>query len=208
MQKYVIFDIDGTLNQTELYAVEAYQKALLKRGLEASREKIIACIGLSPVEIAKRLLGNTSEAEFHLWKEEIEELELNLMEKYARPFDGIEETLQALKTEGYELAVCSNAFPQHIENVLKVLKIWNYFKTFGSLEMGQNKTEVLKKLLKKLKPLKSCMVGDRKFDFQAARANDIPFIGCAYGYAPDEIQAADIVVKKPSEILEAVTSLI
>lgn len=55
MQKYVIFDIDGTLNQTELYAVEAYQKALLKRGLEASREKIIACIGLSPVEIAKRL---------------------------------------------------------------------------------------------------------------------------------------------------------
>ena len=29
MKKYVIFDIDGTLNQTALYAIEAYQKALL-----------------------------------------------------------------------------------------------------------------------------------------------------------------------------------
>lgn len=30
MKKYVIFDIDGTLNQTALYAIEAYQKALKK----------------------------------------------------------------------------------------------------------------------------------------------------------------------------------
>ena len=52
------------------------------------------------------------------------------------------------------------------------------------------------------------MVGDRKFDIQAARANGIPFIGCAYGYAPQEIREADLVVKEPAEILPAVETLI
>lgn len=47
MSRYVIFDIDGTLNQTALYALEAYKKALKKRGREASDCEILSCIGLS-----------------------------------------------------------------------------------------------------------------------------------------------------------------
>lgn len=41
MNKYVIFDIDGTLNQTALYALEAYKKALKKRGREVKDSEII-----------------------------------------------------------------------------------------------------------------------------------------------------------------------
>ena len=52
------------------------------------------------------------------------------------------------------------------------------------------------------------MVGDRIFDIQAARANGIPFIGCEYGYAPEEIQDADVVVREAAEIYGAVETLI
>lgn len=57
MKQYIIFDIDGTLNRTDLYAVEAYEKALEKRDLKVERKEIIACIGLSPAAIIEKLFG-------------------------------------------------------------------------------------------------------------------------------------------------------
>lgn len=73
--------------------------------------------------------------------------------------------------------------------------------------MGDTKSDVLKSLLAKLAPVKACMVGDRKFDLQAATDNHIPIIGCAYGYAPEEIRSATIVVEQPLEIVKAVDYL-
>ena len=64
MKKYVIFDIDGTLNQTHLYVVEAYQRSLKPRGIEVSREQIISCIGNHPADIARMIFGELSEKEF------------------------------------------------------------------------------------------------------------------------------------------------
>lgn len=45
MEKYVIFDIDGTLSQTALYAAAACQKALDKGGKQVPEQEIISCIG-------------------------------------------------------------------------------------------------------------------------------------------------------------------
>ena len=73
--------------------------------------------------------------------------------------------------------------------------------------MVENKSEFLRALLKKMEPVQACMVGDRCFDILAAEDNHIPVIGCAYGYAPEEIKNADCVVQKPEEILEAVREL-
>ena len=208
MEKYVFFDIDGTLNRTDLYAVEAYQKALLKRGIHTNREKIISCFGLKPNTIAEIFLGKPGEEELISWKRDIEEYEFYFMEKNARPFDGITEMLSALKCAGFGLAICSNAFPKHINHVLSVLGLAQYFREIGSLDMGTNKGEIIKKIMVRTSSRKACMVGDRKFDLQAAEANHIPIIGCAYGYAPDEIKNASIVVNSPGEIVKAVNELL
>lgn len=208
MEKYVIFDLDGTLNQTDLYAVEAYKTALSKRGRNIERDEIIACIGLSPADIIKKLFGSLNEEETTAWSSDIRELEFNFMEKKARVFDGVHETLQMLKDKGYGLAICSNAFPAHIEHVLEVLHIRTYFDLIGSLDLGKTKSDVLGQLLKEIVPAHACMAGDRKFDLEAARANGIPFIGCAYGYAPGEIQKADIIIHKFGELTGAAEALI
>lgn len=208
MKQYVIFDIDGTLNRTDLYAVEAYQKALQKRGRKIGRQEIISCIGLSPAAIINKLFGGLEEKELESWRKDIHDYEFILMKDHARPFDGMEQTLDALKQAGYGLAICSNAFMDHIEYVLSAIGLTRYFDTIGSLDMGADKIEVIRKLSYSTGWDKACMVGDRKFDIQAARANGIPFIGCAYGYAPEEIQEADVIVRKAAEIYGAVESLI
>lgn len=208
MKKYAIFDIDGTLNQTHLYVVEAYQRSLKPRGIEVSKEQIISCIGNHPVDIARMIFGELSEKEFLEWRKEVKGYQYELMETRARTFDGISEVLQALKNAGYGLAICSNAFPEQIDKVLEVLGISQYFDEIACLEMGADKIEVLSNLLEKLQPEAACLVGDRRFDLEAARANAIPLIGCAYGYAPDEIREADVVVEHADEIAEAVKKLL
>lgn len=49
-----------------------------------------------------------------------------------------------------------------------------------------SKAEVLGTLLKQLGCEAACLVGDREFDIDTARQNQIPLVGCAYGYAPEE----------------------
>lgn len=208
MKKYVIFDVDGTLNQTTKYAIEAYKRALKKRGIIVADETIIACIGLSPEAIIKKLFGTLDKHELKSWQQDIIDYEFELMVKNACAFDGMKETLEALINKGYHLAICSNAYYQHIEHVLKTIGLWSYFSEIGSLEMGATKVETLTKLLKKIKCDKACLVGDRKFDLEAARANHISIIGCGYGYGPSEIQEADYVVSRPLEILDIIDTLI
>ncbi|MDO4554811.1 MAG: HAD family hydrolase [Lachnospiraceae bacterium] len=208
MKQYVIFDVDGTLNQTELYAIEAYQKALSKRKIEAKPEDIIPCIGLSPSAIVNHFFGTLNEKEMKTWKNDIQTFEYELMKKKGRPFYGIENLLKKLRQSGYGLAICSNAFMDHIEHVLDAIGLTEYFDCIGSLELGKDKTIILKNLLHNLKAEKACMVGDRRFDLIAAHENNIPMIGCRYGYAPEEIADADIVVENPESIFTAVKKLL
>lgn len=208
MRRYVIFDIDGTLNQTALYALDAYKEALKKWGRKASDEEIISCIGLSPAGIIEKLFGNLEGEELRAWQKDIKEYEFERMEQNAAAFPGIIESLQKLEGQGYGLAICSNAFPEHIEHVLEAIHVREYFSEIGSLKLGTDKCEVLAALLEKLDCEAACMVGDRKFDIMAARANEIPVIGCGYGYAPEEIQDADRIAGHGSEIFDAVSALI
>ena len=52
------------------------------------------------------------------------------------------------------------------------------------------------------------MVGDTIFDLEAARKNDLPFIGCLYGFRPAEMAAADRKVAAVSEIPAAAQELL
>lgn len=207
MKQYIIFDIDGTLNRTDLYAVEAYEKALEKRDLKVERKEIIACIGLSPAAIIEKLFGILKEDELKAWRADIERYEAVLMAERACTFEGIEETLTALKSAGYGLSICSNAYPDHINRVLSALRLTSYFDRIGSLAMGSNKTEIIRRMIDET-GCSALMVGDRRFDVWAARNNHIPVIGCAYGYAPEEVRDADAIVWKPEEILDAVKRLL
>lgn len=161
MKQYIIFDIDGTLNRTDLYAVEAYEKALEKRDLKVERKEIIACIGLSPAAIIEKLFGILKEDELKAWRADIERYEAVLMAERACTFEGIEETLTALKSAGYGLSICSNAYPDHINRVLSALRLTSYFDRIGSLAMGSNKTEIIRRMIDET-GCSALMVGGQK----------------------------------------------
>ena len=209
LKKLVVFDLDGTLNQIHLFSVPAHQQAMLEMKIEMkSSELIKSTFGQKSNETVKILAPTLDEAgQTHYYKR-VSVLESENIVKYGKPFNGIPEMLKSLKDGGYILAVCSNASIRYITMVLDALDIHQYISHIQPKFAEHTKVYALGRLLEELNPEKAVMVGDRKYDLEAARGNNIPFIGCLYGYCPAEIEDADITVKSAEELFCAVLKLL
>ncbi|MFZ2539296.1 MAG: HAD hydrolase-like protein [Oscillospiraceae bacterium] len=208
-KKLVVFDLDGTLNKTELYAVPAHRKALAELNIsDKSDELIISTFGARGIDCVHLLINTTDEKEAYDYFKKVSQYENEFITQFAGEFEGTSAMLDTLRKDGYHIAVCSNASERYIRMVLSALNIIDKIDYIQPLLLDMIKDDTLKFLLEREMPDKAVMVGDRVFDKNAARANAIPFIGCMYGFENSEVADADIAVKEPSEINDAVKKLI
>lgn len=208
-RRWVIFDVDGTLNQTRLYAVPAYRRALRAFDRDVFKDdEIVSRIGAPFKDDVKFFFGEKAahvEADFTnmiraFWFEE--------MEKCGRTFPGTKEMLDELKKKGYALAICSNASDDELATVLSYLEIFHEFERIQGLTKANCKKDSLKTLLKEIAPAKAVMVGDRFYDYEAAQENGIPFVACCYGYAPEgELRECPHRISNIRELPELVDAL-
>lgn len=208
MNKLAVFDVDGTLNETERYAVKAYRKTLLEVGRpDIPDAQIIGLFGASPQQIEEKLLYGCGKTVRDTFARLIVQNESELMREFGRPFAGTESMLRELHARGIQTAVCSNATLEHIREVLSAIRLTGIVDYIQPLE-GGGKADSLRRLLERVRPARACMVGDRLFDKEAARENRIPFIGCLYGYGREEILDADFLASSPQEVLQGIVKLI
>ncbi len=208
-QKLVVFDLDGTLNRTELYAVPATKKALAELGIfDRTDEDIIRGFGARAQESVAALTGSSDPNAIAAYLKRYSQLEQEFLQHAAGSYDGVPEMLQTLKTEGYTTAICSNSSERYIRMVLTALDILPLIDRIQPLMPDMQKEDTLGLLLKREAPSAAVMVGDRIYDKIAARANKIPFIGCLYGFCSDEVADADAPVASARDIPAAVCSLI
>lgn len=208
-KKLVVFDLDGTLNKTELYAVPAHKKALAELGIfNKSDELIISTFGARGQDEVHLLIDNNDFDKGQAYLRRVGECEREFIKDFAGSFDGIPQMLQRLKADGYRTAVCSNASERYILMVIEALGIKEYIDEVQPLIPDMTKDDTLRLLLARERPSKAVMVGDRIFDKLAAKANQLPFIGCLYGFKAEEIADADIAVASADEINAAVLQLI
>ena len=91
---------------------------------------------------------------------------------------------------------------------LKAINIDNRIDYVQELVPGLTKDGTLKLLLEKVQPQKVVMVGDRIFDINAAKANNIPSIGCLYGFCREEALTADYTAESVHEIAEIIKNIL
>ena len=65
MEKYIIFDIDGTINKTENYVFKAYKECFEKYGINITKNEIIKFIGCTPKQIQDMYFSKFSHVQ---WK--------------------------------------------------------------------------------------------------------------------------------------------
>lgn len=208
--KLVVFDLDGTLNRTDLYAVPAHRTAFEELGMfGVTDEEIISNFGASDTDYLKKMVPhlNREESQRHLAR--VAELEEYFLREFHGEYEGVTGMLAALKKLGYRIAVCSNASSRYICCVLQTLNLSSYVDEIQQLVEGTDKSRSLALLLARVRPDAAVMVGDRFYDMDAAAENGLPFIGCAYGYGKEEeMAAANVMVESAADIVSAVQALI
>ncbi len=124
-------------------------------------------------------------------------------------FSGAVPTLRQLHKAGYKLLVASNGQRDYIEAILQTHDLAHLFSPWTTLqETGiQSKHELVAHYIATYGPHNNyIMVGDRYSDREAAEKNNIPFIGCAFGHAAEEIAGygwtADNFIQIPARIHE------
>ena len=203
MKKLIIFDLDGTLNKIENYAVPSMLSSLRDLGIEGfTEEDVKKTFGAKDEDTEALFFGSRAkELTPVFWKRVNEYVEGPLRDSYAT-YEGTEKMLQWLKNEGYMTAVCSNSSMDYITKTVERLGIREYIDELQETVPGAKKQDSLKLLLDRVSPDEALMVGDRYFDKAAADMNHIPFAACRYGYGDDkEFEGAEVYLNTPMDLI-------
>ncbi len=208
----IIFDMDGTLFQTESLLLPAYHKMfdiLREEGLYSGptppEERILGSLGMLLSQIWKNVMPEADEAVHQradqlLLQLEIEGLEAGETQLYPL----VVETLSALKERGVRLFVASNGLQDYIHSIVVVHEMKELFEGLYSAG-GQGtatKVDLLRILLEEQGISNAWMVGDRSSDVEAGKGNGQIVIGCSYaGFGKqDELKGSDVIITSFDEL--------
>ncbi|GGN92058.1 HAD family hydrolase [Saccharibacillus kuerlensis] len=210
----MIFDMDGTLFQTETALLPAYHKMFdvlraegLYTGDTPPERLILGSLGMLLEEIWQIVIPETDDHVRSRANELLLELQLEVLKGgEGLLYPDVKETLEQLQERGVRLFVASNGLEDYVKGVSAALGIAPLFEAQYSAGEYQTATKVLlvEMLLKKYNVKSAWMVGDRSSDVQAGRGNNLSVVGCAYAEfgANQELEDADVQITKFAELLE------
>ena len=191
MKKYdvILFDLDGTLTNSELGITTCGQHALRHFGIEVEDRRTLRHF------IGPPLLDSFMK-HYNMSKEQAEEAVVKYRERFStvglfenEVYPGIDSLLEKLKQEGKLLATASSKPENFVLQILEHFGLDGYFDEIAGAELstsGRNSKEaVLRYVLDRLgvEDLSTAvLVGDTKFDVQGAKSLSIDCIGGTYGF--------------------------
>ncbi|MCI9173563.1 MAG: HAD hydrolase-like protein [Lachnospiraceae bacterium] len=187
----ILFDLDGTLVNTEEGVDKSVCYTLEKYGMEApDRDTIRRFIG--------PLLADSFQREYGFSEEKAREADMIFRERYetiglfeCELFPGVEEALKTLKEKGYRLSVASSKEEVPCRRILERLGIARYFDLICGARVKENigeKAEVLNDAVKRLgisDKKEAVLIGDSRYDARGAREAGIDCVGVSYGFEED-----------------------
>ncbi len=211
--KAVIFDMDGTLVDSEALAFRAAEDGLRvywrKRGLEPSipsRAEIRTLVGLPSLEYFGRLLppdrrDDAAEVRTLVAGEEVRRLAAG----EGRLYPGVAGTLAELRARGWKLGLVSNCGRVYFNANLAHLRLRDFLDVAFCLDDKPSKSENVRAVLERFGARGGFMVGDRRADLDAGRENGLQTVGCTYGFGGvEELAGADFRVAHVNELLKLI----
>lgn len=192
MAKAVLFDVDGTLIDTNDLHARAWQDAFRKWGKEIPFDKIRSQIGkggdqLMPVFLSKKEMEELSD-ELSKWRTK-HFLETHLPQ--AKPFPKVRELFQELLRRGKKIALASSANGEELEQHKRILKIEDLIHaetTKDDAEKSKPHPDIFVAALARLRvdADEAVSVGDTPYDAIACRRAGIRIVGVRCGGFPEE----------------------
>lgn len=205
--KYIIFDFDGTINDTSPGLYATFSAVLSHFGIDVGNIDLSKHIGPPLKSSYTELVGAEHCDEAAALHREIF-VDINAIEQ-SYLYDGVIEVLDKLYNCGkYTLAIASCKYQPHLLKALKYYNLQGYFKSvYAQTPTRLFKADALRELLADngWNATECLMIGDTVHDVEGANANGIDVVAVTYGFGKrGELQKSNVValIDKPSEILE------
>ncbi|WP_342512416.1 HAD hydrolase-like protein [Sporosarcina sp. FSL K6-1522] len=213
MTQAILFDMDGTLFQTDLIlepALEATFEVLRKERQwqgETPIEKYREIMGV-PLSVVWETLCPNHSLELRNKSNDIFQQQLiTLISKHRGAlYDGVEETL-AFLSERYPLFIASNGYIEYLAAIVEAYQLQRFIQQTYSIQSiaSGNKSELVELVKTEHQIQGGFVVGDRASDIQAAKDNHFTSIGVRFDFAQDsELQYADHVVDSFKDIVKVI----
>ncbi|MGG1662264.1 HAD family hydrolase [Brevibacillus sp. NRS-1366] len=214
----ILFDMDGTLLQTEKLSTPAFTrtfKKLQEKGLwdgpTPDEPEITNVLGMTIEQVWNKLLPGASKETVHAADTLLLENEIQLInERITELYPGVKETLQTLHAQGFALFVASNGQEAYIDAICEEYGLKPLMTDLYSAGRFSTKTknDLVAKLLADYQVKQAIMVGDRHSDVEAGKTNGLFTIGCDFGFAEQgELDGADVVITNFSELLDTLSKI-
>jgi len=209
MNSAIIFDMDGTLYQTNL---------ILEPALEATFEQLRKngqWTGTTPIEKYRQIMGVPlsvvwetlcPEHSVEIRQESNRLFQLALIEQISSCngalYDEVENTLEKL-SKHYPLFIASNGQTEYLQAIADTYQLTKWIKGIYSIDLiaSGNKSELVTTVLKENNINHGFVVGDRSSDIQAALDNDLISIGVRFDFSQEsELEKAHYTVNGFDEI--------
>lgn len=204
MLKSLIFDMDGTLFQTdkilELSLDDTFNhlRSLNLWDANTPIDKYREIMGVPLPKVWEALLPNHSnEVRKQTDDYFLERLIENISSGKGALYPNVKEIFSYLKENNYSIYIASNGLVEYLQAIVSYYHLDNWVSETFSIQQIQtlDKGDLVKKIIKKYGITNAAVVGDRLSDINAAKDNGLIAIGCNFDFAQEnELAQADFVV--------------
>lgn len=216
MLSLILFDVDGTLVDSQAHIVGAMESAFGHLGLPApTRADILGIVGLSlPQAIAVLAPDAPNAALVEAYKAAYMTLRSSHGEQAASPlYDGVQAVLQELvQADTTLMGVATGKSRRGLDHVVDTHDLARFFVTQQCADDHPSKPHpsMALRAMYEAGADQGVMIGDTSYDMEMGRAAGLRTLGVAWGYHSEERLAsqADLVIGTPADIPAAIKQLL
>lgn len=192
--RLAVFDIDGTLIDSQNSIVEAFERSWRAFDMDPpSRDEILRIVGLPLLEAIARLAPDQPRERIEALRDHYQASWTAMRQegRLSEPlFPGAVETLQSLEDDGWCLGIATGKSRRGVDRLLQNHPLEGKFATCQTSDVmpGKPNPDMMLKAMAETgsEPEKTVMIGDTTYDIHMARNAGTFAIGVAWGYHSEE----------------------
>lgn len=221
--KYIIFDFDGTIGDSQALIVKTLQDTMRQRNLEVKSEaECAATIGLRLDEAFVQLFDMSADEGMACANTYRAIFEENKQHLVVQPFPHVLETIHTLHRQGYVLAIASSRGSDSLFGYVKQMEIEDCITSIVAGDLVEHVKPAPDMVLKALEEMKikqsidaslqqmiaeTLVVGDMTYDVDMAHNAGAKTCAVTYGNATrEELAGAEFIIDDFAELERIVNS--
>jgi len=200
--KYIIFDVDGTILDTEKSILKSLQNVLKEEGKDYELEDLRFALGIPGIETLKRLNVTDLERVHTMWSKTVLEYSYEVS-----VFQDLEDIIKTLSMSSVRTGIVTSKTKQELIDEFEPFGLSTFFEyTICASDTKKHKPHP--------EPLLACLdglnakqdetiyIGDSIYDMQCAKSAGVKFALALWGSKTTEgFESADYILNKPQDIL-------